>query len=52
MKKTLVKRKNRQLRFSHKSSKIMGFGVLGFSNFGVLKFFGYGQQCIYGVEGC
>jgi hypothetical protein len=52
MKKTLVKRKNKQPRFSHKSSKIMGFRVLGSSNFGVLRFFSYGQQCIYRVEGC
>jgi hypothetical protein len=52
MKKTLVKRKNRQPRFSQKGSKIMGFGVLGSSNSSVLKFFGYGQQCSYGVEVC
>jgi hypothetical protein len=52
MKKTLMKRKNKQPRFSHKSSKIMGSRVLGSSNYGVLRFFSYGQQCIYMVEGC
>jgi len=30
---------NKDLRLSHKSSKIMGFGILDFSNFNVVKMF-------------
>jgi hypothetical protein len=43
---------NKHLRFTLKSSKIMGFGVLDFSNFNVVKCFWLWSIMCYVVEGC
>jgi hypothetical protein len=52
MMKTTMKGGNKDLRFSHKSSKIMEFGVLDFSNFNVVKCFSLWSIMCYEVEGC